>query len=754
MKKSFWVIASPSFFHVILCLALILLFVVTNPGSARAIRLSGNDVSAPPEAKSQQPVVEKAKVTKFPVPDKPAIEAEAKPKPAAPRKPPVKAQARPAPSVKKRPVPASSVKKSPAKAKPAPVSRKTPVKAEAKATSAPQKSTEEPVSEKRSVTIDFDNVDIRLFVKFISEVTGKNFIIDQKVKGKVTIISPTKISVDDAYRVFLSVLEVHGFTTVDGENVTKIVPSTVARGKNIETRLREESSEPEDKVITQLIRLEFANPDTLKKLFAPLISKSSVIVSYAPSGMLIVTDVLSNIQRLIRIIDAIDVIGIGEEISVIPLEHATASVIVKPLTTIFQSGRTSGSKKARAAVAPTIKMVADERTNTLIISASEHDTMRIKELIKMLDVETPRGSGNIRVHYLQHANAEELAKVLTALSSKTSGQKKGKAAVISKEAQIVADKATNSLVITTNKQDYLTLLEVIEKLDIPRPMVYIEALIMEVKAGKDFRIGVEWRAGDDNVGSYEGRTIGAFAGSVPGDSIIPTSAVLPTGLSLGVLGESISIGGVSFPSLAAIARAFQSDSDVNILQTPQILTADNEEAEIQIVDNVPYLTKEASGDQNYATYEYRDVGVKLKITPQINQERYVRLKIFQEYSTLSEGSVADRPSTLKRTAETTVVVKDKYTLVIGGLVGDQISRGTSGVPCLSSIPGLGWFFKSYTRSRAKTNLFIFITPHVLETPEEAKKISDDRRSGIKKLQEGVIKMYKEPTPDMGDPEFD
>ncbi|MBW2109370.1 MAG: type II secretion system secretin GspD [Deltaproteobacteria bacterium] len=692
---------------------------------AQGVRVSEEQVGGKPPAQAA-PVEPKKAITP------------AKPRPAAKIK---------QPSVQPKPKPISPPRKvEKAPVPPIPVSRQQKPAAVAERPALPK------APEKRAVTIDFDNVDILLFIKFISEVTGKNFVIDQKVKGKITIISPTKISVDEAYKVFESVLEVHGFTTVEAGNVIKIVPSTVARGKSIETRLREEARSPEDKVVTQLIRLNYANPDELKKLFAPLISKSSVIVSYPPSGMLIVTDVASNIQRLLRIISAIDVVGIGAEISVVPLEHAIASVLIKPLTTIFQpTGRTSRrSKKAGPAIAPAIKIVADDRTNSLIISASEHDTTRIKELIKILDQETPRGTGDIRVHYLQYADAEELAKVLTALPSKNTkaAQQKGKAPTISKGVQIVADKATNSLVITANKQDYLALMDVIDKLDIPRPMVYIEALIMEVKADKDFRIGVEWRIGDDNIGSYEGRTMGAFGGSRPGDSsLIPTTATLSTGLTMGVLGESITIGGIEFPSIAAVARAFRSDSDVHILQTPQILTADNEEAEIQIVDNVPYLTKEASGDQQYQTYEYRDVGVKLKITPQINQDRFVRLKINQEYSTLAEGSSADKPSTLKRTADTTVVVKDSQTLVIGGLVGDQISRGTSGVPCLADIPGLGWLFKSVTRTRAKTNLFIFVTPHVLETPEEARKISDEKRKSMKRVEDGVIKLYHKPEDD-------
>lgn len=739
MRNSLQLLKSPSALGIVLCSVFIGLLFWTAPDTATGIRVSEEEVVGQPAGKSTPSPVEPTRTITPAPPAGTPPPVEVRLPQAAPTDKQNEVQQGPELPQRKITPPVSSGKP-PVSRPPEPAAKTKPVPT---VEGASEKDKE---PEKRSVTIDFDNVDVLLFVKFISEVTGKNFIIDEKVKGKVTIISPTKISVDEAYRVFESVLEVHGFTTIESENVVKIVPSVDARGKSIETRLKEEASNPEDRIITQLIRLRYANPDELKKLFAPLISKSSVIVSYPPSGMLIVTDVLSNIERLMRIIGAVDVVGVGEEISVIPLEHAAAETLIKPLTTIFQTGAAAAQKGA-AAIKPTIKIVADERTNSLILAASEYDTERIRQLINILDQEMPRGTGNVQVLYLQYADAEELAKVLTALPSKDAKtDEKGKAPVISKEVQIVADKATNSLVITTNKQDFMALSDVIKKLDIPRSMVYIEALIMEVNADKEFRIGVEWRLGDDNIGSYEGRTVGGFAGSVPGDSIIPTTASLPTGLSLGVLGEAITIGGVTFPSVGAIARAFQSDSDVHILQTPQLLTTDNEEAEIQVASNVPYLTKEASGDQAYQTYEYRDVGLKLKITPQINQEGFVRLKVFQEYSTLSEGSAADRPTTLKRTADTTVLVKNKETVVIGGLVGDQIDRGTSGVPCLGNIPLVGWFFKSYTRTQTKTNLFIFLTPHVLEGPAEAKKIFDEKKEDMDRIEEGVIKMYQRMQP--------
>ncbi len=372
-------------------------------------------------------------------------------------------------------------------------------------------------ADSRYVTIDFDNVDIALFIKFISELTGRNFVIDKAVRGKVTIISPTKISVEEAYKVFESVLEVHGFTTVPSGRVTKIVPAVQARSKSIETRLRKEAIDSEDRVVTQLIPLEYADPNELKKLFAPLISKNSVIIAYPPTGILIVTDVLSNIKRLLRIVKAIDVVGIGEEISVVPLEHATANVLVKSLMAVFQTK----VRRKGAALTPGVKVVADDRTNSLVIGATEYDTIRVRQLIDLLDKEIPRGGGDIHVYYLQNANAEDLAKVLTALPSKQAKTPaKGKAPIISKEVQIVADKATNSLVITANRDDYAILEDVIKKLDITRRMVYIEALLMEVDVNKQFALGVQWLAVDD-TGSHDGREIVSFAGSTPPQSVLP-----------------------------------------------------------------------------------------------------------------------------------------------------------------------------------------------------------------------------------------
>jgi len=601
----------------------------------------------------------------------------------------------------------------------------------------PENNRDMPAAAGRYVTIDFDEVDIAVFIKYISELTGRNFVVDKAVRGNVTIISPTKISADEAYSVFESVLEVEGFTTVPAGSITKIVPAVEARSKSVETGLAIKSDQAADKVVTQLIPLKYASPEELKKVFAPLVSKTSVVISYTPTGMLIVTDVMSNIARLQQIIKEIDVPAVGEEISVILLQHASAVEVAKTLTVLFQqSGRapktrvTTPAGKAATPVAAgemsDIKIIPDERINGLIILASEDDTARIRQLLDLLDREVPKGEGDIKVYYLQNGDAEEMAGVLTALPTKETGvEQKGTAPVISKDVQIVADKATNALVITAKKSDYLAIEDVIKQLDIPRRMVYLEALIMEVNVNKDFSLGVEWRGGFDIRGNYV-----AFGGSRPGqdsslNGLTATPPSLPRGLSLGVLGETITVDGIEFPSISALLQAYKNDADVHIVSTPQILTTDNQEAEIKVAENVPYITSQNTNVQqtDYTNYEYRDVGTTLKITPQINQEGSVRLQIFTEIIKLKDpDAVTATPTTLKRVADTTVIVQDRNTVVIGGIIGDDTQENLYKVPLLGDIPILGWLFKSKTTNRERTNLYIFLTPRIVRNPTEAKGI--------------------------------
>jgi general secretion pathway protein D len=611
-------------------------------------------------------------------------------------------------------------------------------------------------SQDRFVTIDFNNVDINVFIKFISELTGKNFIVDQRVRGNVTIISPTKISVAEAYKVFESVLEVNGFSTVQAGEVTKILPSPEARTSDIPTRTSTKPVKPQDQLVTQLIPLTYADADEIKRLFTPMVSKTSLIVAYDPTNTLIVTDVLSNIQRLIKILKEIDVTGVGRQISVIPLQHADSTKMVETLTALFQ---TRGAPKRRTASSrDTTKFVADERTNTVIVLASEVEMARVRQLIDFLDRETPRGKEKIRVYYLEYANAEDIAKVLQNLPSKegTSVKEKGAAGAASApllagKVNITADKATNSLVITASSDDYTVVEEVIKKLDIPRPMVYIEAVVMEVNAQKDFSLGTQWTAaGSTNIGNKPAAVGGGFL--APGSAIPAlTQGVLPQGFSFGVFTEAIDIAGIKFNNLTALIQAFKQDRDVNILQTPQILTTENEEAKINVGRNIPFQTQSSTTDnQTFNSFEYRDVGTILKITPHISIERLVRLTIGLEVSAL-ESTTDFRPTTLKRTIDTTVIVDDKSTIVIGGLIEDTKAVSEYKVPLLGDIPVLGWLFKVQNSSQQKTNLFIFLSPHVINNPSEAADVYGQKKTTMDilrgdqseepQIQEGNIKLF-------------
>jgi len=619
----------------------------------------------------------------------------------------------------------------------------------------------------RFVSIDFNNVDISVFIKFISELTGKNFVIDQRVKGKVTIISPSKISVDEAYKVFESVLDVHGFATVETGRLIKIIPSPDARTKNIETRFKSKGDSDNDQVVTQLIPLRFADPDEVKRLLTPMVSKSSVILSYAPTNTLIITDNYSNIARLMKILKTIDVPGVGREVTVFPVHNADASNLVTLLETVFKTSQSSNSKRRTrtASVDRSASFVADERTNSIIMVASEDDTNRMRSLIDVLDQETPKGKEKIHVYYLNYAVAEEIVTVLKDIPSdgqdKTGKGGAKEAPVISEDVKITADKATNSLIITADRDDYDTLVEIIRQVDIPRKMVYIEALIMEVNTNKNFKLGTEWQIGDtielnstDSEGNENQGVVGggfnsgddsniSYSESVNSDGDTVLMPDLPSGFGLGVFGEALEIAGITFPSIAAVIQAYKKDTDVNILSTPQLLTTDNQEASIMVGKNVPYQTATStSNNDTYNSFEYRDVGRTLKITPQINKDRMVRLNLSLEISTVADSSSATQPTTLKRTVETTVMVKDGATVVMGGLIGNEFNQTEYRVPCLGDIPGLGWLFKTMGKSSDQTNLFFFVTPRVIQNPNEANNVFESKKTQIDQLREAQIKLYR------------
>ena len=605
------------------------------------------------------------------------------------------------------------------------------------------------------VSIDFNNVDINVFIKFISELTRKNFVVDNRVKGNVTVVSPSKISVKEAYRVFESVLSIYGFSAVTSGNIIKVMPTSEARSQNLDTRLFIGREKGGDSMVTRIIPLKYADADEMKRIFTPLISKGSVILSYPDTNMLIVTDTHSNIERLLKIISSVDIMGIGKKISVIPVAQADASKLVQNLSTVF-TARSRG-EKGKQDPDLMVKFVADERTNSVVLLASEAETERVTRLISILDQKVPKGDEKVRVYYLEHASAENLVKVLQEIPSEGSKgskiQGKTLAPIVSKSVKITADKATNSLIIMADKEDYPVLEEVINKLDIPRAMVYIECLLMEVNVNSGLNIGTEWRVGEsfdsDKNGNDQGVYFGGFGGkNYSNFNSITTTGNLPDGFSVGIVGETFKIGNAVFPSIGAVVQAYQSDDNVHILSTPQILTTDNEEATLTIGRNIPYQTRSAADNATdiYSSYEYKDVGITLKITPQISNDRLVRLNVFQEITALDSvnnaDKNADRPTTLKRQIQTTLIVKDRHTVVIGGLIDETLSKSVHSVPCLGDLPGVGYLFKTTSNGEDRTNLYVFLTPRVVKNPLEAEKIYQKKRDEIDAIKAGSVELYE------------
>ncbi|MBM9536047.1 type II secretion system secretin GspD [Desulfobulbus alkaliphilus] len=589
----------------------------------------------------------------------------------------------------------------------------------------------------RYVTIDFNDVDINLFIKYISELTRKNFIVDREVQGKVTIISPTRISEDEAYRVFESVLEVHGFATVPSGSVIKIVPAVHARTKSIATLLEDDRMLPQDQVVTQVITLRYAGAEEVRNMLTPLVSRTAVMVTHARSDILIITDFHSNILRLMEIIRAVDIPHEEEELALISLQHASVESVSQAIGQLFVASPQVPGRRPE-----TIRIIPFERTNDLIVFASRATIEQIRELTAELDTEVPRGEGNLRVIYLQHANAEEMVKVLMDLpddQSHAAGTNVASAApAISRAVKILADVETNSLILTGPRDEYILVEEVIRMLDIPRRMVYLEALIMEVQVNKDFNIGVQW-GGGGSFADETGTLVGGFSGSAatPYNVLQGMTAdppILPGGFTMGVLRQGIEIGGVYFPNLGAVVNAFKFDSDVNVIATPQILTTDNKQAFIKVGENVPYITSRHTTDalQDYTNFEYKDVATTLTITPQINQAEVIRLEIGVEVIKLKDFNEGN-PTTFTRTADTTVVVHNKNTVVIGGMIGEDTTSGEYKVPLLGDIPLLGWLFKSRSNNQQKTNLFIFITPHIVENPAELAELYYRKRDVMERV---------------------
>ncbi len=616
-----------------------------------------------------------------------------------------------------------------------------------------------PLGEDALVTLDFQDADLKVFIKFIGELTGKNFLVSDQVRGKVTIISPEKITVREAYKVFESVLDMNGYTTVPGVDSIKIIPSGMARQSALEIYVGKEAAEvaDRDRMITQIIPLTYASVDEMRNLLTPLVSKDGIITSNKATNHLLITDRASNIRRLLKIIEQVDVRIVEEKITVVPLEFASARVLAEKLTQLAAMGERPGAVGRATPPTPSqrvVKVIPDERTNNLIILASDQDTQDLRQLIAKLDQEAPKGKNQLHVRYLEHARAEDLAKVLSAIVSakpkvaqRTQPQQP---AAAPEEASITSDKATNSLVIVAAPQEFWELEDVIKKLDTVRSQVMVEALIAEVSMEKTLQIGVDWRLVDQpvegSVRGYGGTDFGLIKG-------VQQGTLSDLGMVLGYTRGFISIGGQVFPNIGALVRAFQKDTDVNVLSTPHLLTMDNEKAKIIIADNVPILKTDlttplataTTGTSNIAvsrTFEYKDIGIQLEITPHISKGSMVRMEVAIEVSNITSIDPTNPGfvTTRKRQANTTVAVENGQMVVIGGLIRDDRSDETKKVPCIGNIPGLGWLARAYSGTKTKTNLLIFITPHIVRTAEDMEKATAKKKQ---EAEENLRKLQKE-----------
>jgi general secretion pathway protein D len=631
--------------------------------------------------------------------------------------------------------------------------------------------------------VDADLVEL---IKIIGNITGKAFILGAKVpRVKATVYAPTKINADEAYQVFLSVLQVNGLTVMPAGKYLKVMTIGGSTAQNTPIYNRE-NVPGGDQIVTRLHHLEYISAEELTPVLDRFKSPDGDITVYAPTNMLIITDYGTSIRRLLKLIGVLDTPGTGEQIWIEPINYADATEMAQSIMDVFDVS--GNAKKSTAGKAPAAKgagkkggsasvvvgqevtestiskILADERTNAVIIVASESAYLRILELIKRLDVPID-GEGTMHVMKLQHADAEELAKTLTGLTKGSRGAaKKAKAGgggaggeagpVFEGEVQVSPDKTTNSLLIVASLRDYMSLKAVIEKLDVLQQQVFVEAVLMEVGVDSQRDLGFSFHGGKVIDGS-QGKSL--WFGSVkPGEvsSTSPATTATLSGLATGVVGPAIpgaeDLVGVSVPAFGVAMQAMQTNSDVNVLATPNIVATDNKEATIQVGQNIPIsmgyspggslLTQAAGlagaagtgldaqdlggaiGGLGGVRYKRQDVGLTLKITPHINDSSQVRLDLDVEATAIKSVDPVAGPNISKKKATTTSVVADQQTVVIGGLIADSETQTTKKVPFLGDIPILGALFRSKTTLIQKQNLIIFLTPYIIRSEEDFRHI--------------------------------
>jgi len=588
-----------------------------------------------------------------------------------------------------------------------------------------------------TITPNYRDADIRQIVEAVGEVTGKNFILDPRIQAKVTMLSSTPMSPEAFYEAFLSILEVNKYVAITTGDIVKIIPDASAR--QYSGLLSTDGAASED-IVTQVIQVRNVGAAQLVPILRPLIPQYGHLAAHPGSNILIISDRAANVERLMRIIRRIDQSN-DEDIEIVPLEHASASEIVRVLTALTQAPRADG-------LPVTTSLVADARTNSVLIGGDKSGRLRLRTLVAHLDTPLEAG-GDSRVRYLRYADAEELAtKLQQHFTQQASAEGAAPSANSGANVSVWADQQTNAIVVNAPPKMMRSLMSIVDKLDIRRAQVLVEAIIVEVIQDKTTQLGVTWAV--DGSGSNNPIAVTNFPSS--GTGIVQLAGAIGGGDGAsadpsGLIGEGITFGigrltdsGTSF---GAILHALQGDANTNIISTPTIVTTDNEEASLNVGQEVPFVTGSftntgaVGGSVNpFQTIQREQVGVKLVITPQINEGNSLLLKISQEISSIaSAASGAVDLITNERIIETTVIVEDGEILVLGGLLEDTLRESDQKVPILGSIPIIGNLFRSRKTDKVKTNLMVFIRAKILRDSMQTAFETNAKYNTMRDLQE-------------------
>ena len=585
----------------------------------------------------------------------------------------------------------------------------------------------------QDINFDFEDAELRAVIQAVAEFTGRNFLVDPDVKGKVTVVPPRALTEEEAYRVFQAVLEVNGFTTVDADGVTKILPQEEGKLGGAFPAAREAGA---DDIVTRVIHLDHVRAERLVPILRPLMPAWGHLAGDARSGALILTDRAGNVERLVGIIKRLDRPARAGEVELVSLTHASAEELAQLFNRLHreQPGGPDQDPASGAAI------IADPRTNSLIIKADADTRKELKALALALDAPSS-GRGNTHVIYLKNASAENLVQVLESSLRNTQDAAEGG---LSQAIRIKADPETNALVVTATQSDFVILEQVVRQLDVRRLQVYVEALIAEVDAQTTREIGVQFGIGDGVRGDRRGVVGTTNLGTGAGTNIAEVLAnplAAGAGLSLGYVDGTITLpDGTQVYNLNALAKALEGQSDANVLSTPNILTMDNEEAEIVVGQNVPFVTGSYSQisqgtavENPFQTIQRQDVGLTLRIKPQITEGSAIKMEIFQEVSNVAQRGEARDIVTNTRSLSTTIVAENNQMVVLGGLIQDDISNNERKVPLLGDVPVLGQLFRYQNRTRKKTNLLVFLRPQVIRGPKDMDEPTRDKYEYLGRL---------------------